>query len=211
VVLGDSSQWGFGTFYAAYMEADLGVKVQVQDRTIGGLSSKDLLERLRTNQRLRSEIHNAEVITFSPGGPTPYTGMGCQGNCDPPNASVDALAAYKADCEAIVAEIAALRHGKPTLIRVSTYYCPYCKRWKEEGCDAECRPYWDTINAVITEVAGEHHIPFANLFAAFSGPDYDEDPHDKGYIGPDGVHANEAGQKVIADAFRKLGYATIVP
>jgi len=34
---------------------------------------------------------------------------------------------------------------------------------------------------------------------------------DKGYLQADGEHPSEAGAKVIAEAFRKLGYVPIVP
>jgi hypothetical protein len=48
------------------------------------------------------------------------------------------------------------------------------------------------------------------VFAAFNGPGHDQDPLDKGLQDDNGL-ANEAGKKLIADLFRKLGYEPIVP
>ena len=46
------------------------------------------------------------------------------------------------------------------------------------------------------------------VYLAFNGPNGDQDPVGKGYISIDAFHPNDAGHKVIADAFRKLGYVT---
>ena len=44
------------------------------------------------------------------------------------------------------------------------------------------------------------------MYLAFNGPDGDEDPHDKGYIAADGLHANDTGYAVLAGLLRDLGY-----
>jgi len=49
------------------------------------------------------------------------------------------------------------------------------------------------------------------VYDAFNGPNHDEDPREKGYIGPDGRHASKAGQKVIAALMQKLGYKPVTP
>jgi lysophospholipase L1-like esterase len=45
---------------------------------------------------------------------------------------------------------------------------------------------------------------------AWNGPNRDEDPNDKGYTW-DGIHPNEKGAAVIANALRELGYEPVVP
>jgi lysophospholipase L1-like esterase len=49
------------------------------------------------------------------------------------------------------------------------------------------------------------------VYDAFNGPNHDQDPRDKGYIGSDGMHTNETGQDIIADLLRELGYEYSVP
>jgi hypothetical protein len=48
------------------------------------------------------------------------------------------------------------------------------------------------------------------VYDAFNGLNHDEGPREKDYIGgDDGEHTTEAGQKVIADLMRELGYDPI--
>ena len=70
---------------------------------------------------------------------------------------------------------------------------------------------WETINETIHQTAEEHNIPVAEVYTVFNGPTHDEDPMGKGYLRPDGEHPSETGAKVIAEAFRKLGYDPIIP
>jgi lysophospholipase L1-like esterase len=210
VVLGDSSAWGFSKYYAAHIEADLGVKVTVHDRTVGGLSSGQLLSMLRDDRELREAISKAELVTFiaNPGdhiGWRIITGEGWH-DCSP-----EALTGYKSDLDEIIQEIFSLRKGTPTIIRAMDFYVPIHSEWKKRGEYEENRRCWNALNETIHQAAAEHKIPVASVYDAFNGPDHNEDPRDKGYIGDDGLHTNEEGQKVIADLFRKLGYKRIIP
>jgi len=63
----------------------------------------------------------------------------------------------------------------------------------------------------IQEAAAAHKISGAEVYAAFNGSSHDEEPGDKGYIQPDGGHPSEAEARVIAEAFRQLGYVPRVP
>ncbi|MCI0478229.1 MAG: hypothetical protein L0Y55_18465, partial [Anaerolineales bacterium] len=65
-------------------------------------------------------------------------------------------------------------------------------------------------DAAILQVGKERGILVADTGLALNGPNHDQDPNDKGYIA-DGIHENDEGAKVVADVFRKLGYAYIVP
>lgn len=75
----------------------------------------------------------------------------------------------------------------------------------------EYKRCWEAMSVTIHQVAAGKKIPVAEVYAAFNGPNHDEDPKDKGYIQSDGEHPSEAGAQVIAEAFRKLGYVPIVP
>jgi len=210
VVLGDSSAWGFSKYYAAHIEDDLGVKVTVHDWTVGGLSSGQLLSMLHDDQELRSAISEAEVVTFiaNPGDHIGWhiiTGEG-RHDCSP-----EALAGYKKDLDEIIRKIFLLRKGQSTIIRAMDFYVPIHREWKERGEYEENKRCWDALNETVHQIAAEHNIPVARVYDALNGPDHNEDPREKGYIGDDGLHTNEEGQRVIADLFRKLGYKTIVP
>lgn len=211
VVLGDSSAWGFSKYYAAHIEEDLGVKVTVHDRTVGGLSSGQLLRLLRKDVwELRETISEAEVVTFI-ANPADHIGWRIATGKGKHDCSPEALAGYKADLDDIIAEIFSLRSGSPTIVRAMDSYVPIYSDWKEWGEYEENKRCWEALVKTIHQAAAEHKIPVARVYDAFNGPDHDEDPKDKGYIGDDGKHTNEKGQKVIADLFRKLGYKTIVP
>jgi lysophospholipase L1-like esterase len=209
IVLGDSSSWGFPKFYAEHIEQDLGVKVKIVNRTSGGLSSSKLLGLVRLNEDYRHDISQAEVITIY-ANPGDYIGWGIVLGSDAYDCSDKAIARYKADMDAIIAEIIALRKEQPTIIRTYNSYVPIYKRWKEWGKYEEYKRCWEALDRAVEEVSAARKIPFARVYDAFNGPTHDEDPSDKGYF-YDGMHTNELGSKVMAEAFWKLGYEYIVP
>lgn len=217
VVFGDSTAWGFPKFYAAYIQEDLGVKVTVHNKTSPGQQAHVLLRRVRNDQELRELVSEAEVVTFianplgskSGAHPGDWTCIGDRFSvvdCSPETFDV-----YKEHLEAIIGEILFLRRGSPTIIRAMDYYMPIYSEWKEQGIHEECTYCWENMNEAIHQAASEHNVPLAHVYDAFNGPNHDEDPREKGYIGPDGEHTSEEGQKVIADLFRELGYEPLGP
>jgi len=210
VVLGDSSAWGFFKYYAAYIEEDLGVKVTVHNWTVGGLTTGKLLNMLREKNELRQAMSEAEVVTFiaNPGDHIGWHIVTGEGRND---CSAEALAGYESDMHEIIEEMFLLRKGKPTIIRAMDAYVPIHAEWRERGEYEENRRCWNAFNARIHKAAAAFKIPVARVYDAFNGPNHDEDPREKGFIGDDGHHTNEIGQKVIADLFRGLGYEHITP
>jgi len=158
----------------------------------------------------RKAVQNAEVITVI-ANPADHIGWAIAGDGDKYDCSSKALAGYKADLDAILKEIFALRKGKPTLIRTYDFYTPIYSEWKKMGKYEEYKRCWEAMSVTIHEAAASRKIPVAEVYAAFNGPSHDEEPVDKGYIQPDGEHPSEVGARVIAEAFRKLGYDPIVP
>jgi hypothetical protein len=158
----------------------------------------------------RKAIKEAEIITFI-ANPTDHIGWAIVGDGDKYDCSPKALAGYKADLDAILREILTLRKGKPTLIRTHDFYNPIYREWKKLGKYEEYKRCWEAISATIYEAAAAHKIPVAEVYAAFNGSSHDEESGDKGYIQPDGEHPSEAGARVIAEAFRQLGYVPSVP
>jgi hypothetical protein len=211
VVLGDSEAFGFGEYYADAIRADLGLKeVSFLDRWKGGLTTGQLLKLLREDATLRAELSNADVITFE-ANPADHIGWYITDGSGKFDCSTSALSGYKADIDAIIAELFALRKGQPTLFRAMDFYSPIYSWWKEWGCYENCKACWESFNATLHISAAEHGIPTAGIYAAFNGPQGGEDPVDKGYIGQDGEHTSIEGQRLMAELFRKLGYTGLIP
>lgn len=215
VVIGDSEAWGFYDYYAQHLEKDLGAKVEKISYALPGLDCAYLLEKVKTSTTWRANLAAAEVITFE-ANPTPRIGWyiingpgtGSQHTKDFSDA---AFAGYQADMEAVLSEILALRKGQPTLIRAQNFYCPIYSDWKRMGIYEECQAAWTRFNLCLEQAAAKYGVPTADIYSAFNGPNHDEDPIDKGFIGSDSEHASTLGYQVMADIFRRLGYEFIVP
>lgn len=213
VALGDSITWGFITQYAEMLEQDLGVKVSLHDWTQGGDHSSRLLERLRTDPDLRQALRDAEVITFEI--PWNVVEEPCQtfegiipgvcGGADNQDCLQAAFDTYKADTDAIIAEIVSLRSPSEALIRTMDTYQFWVRESKEKGTFDTINRYWRDANEHVIEEAARYHIPAARVYDAFMGKDGTEDPRREGLT--DGLHTTHEGVTLIAELFRELGYA----
>jgi len=212
VVLGASRDgWrpGYADPYAAHIEADLGVKVTVHRRTIGGLTSEELLHFLRNTEAVRDLLREAEVVTFQSGTGdlivltvTAYQAGRCGGE-DNLDCFRDAVASFPANYDAIIAELLTLC-GPDTIIRTFTVYnCFYHRH--VYGSQDDLSPFYKAINEHIIKAASENNIPVADVYLAFNGPDGHEDPVAKGYL-LDGNHPNADGYAVIIRLLHELGY-----
>ena len=231
VVFGDSTTWGFPKYYASYMEKDLGVKVTIHNKAVGGQSVINILRILRKDESLRKLVSEAEVVTLignaklSPGDtpeslenylkwkeqPSWDKDCGMRGGSyrPPGDCSPETFESYIENIKGIIEEILSLRNGMPTIIRAMDYYFPIYSEWKNHGIEKECTCCWENFNNAVHQAAAAYNVPVARVYDAFNGPNHDEDPREKGYIGPDGEHTSEAGQKVIADLMRELGYKPV--
>jgi lysophospholipase L1-like esterase len=230
VVFGDSAAWGFPRYYASYMEKDLGVKVTIYNKTIDTQSVDSLLRVLRKDESLRKLVSEAEVITLF-GNPDLSQGdtpeslekyieweeqpswyKDCKKLYRPPgDCSPETFESYIENIKGVIEEILSLRNGMPTIIRVMDYYMPLYSEWKNHGIEKECTCCWENFNNAVHQAAAAYNVPVARVYDAFNGPNHDEDPREKGYIMDDGKHTKEAGQKVIADLMRELGYDPVNP
>ena len=216
VALGDSivaQYYSYAKPYAAHIEADLGVKVRLNNRGINGMDSYGLLNSLRSNQVWRDRISEAEIVTLVIGdADLIYALIGDyqRGDCggeDNRDCLRDALESSRMNYDAIIAELLTLCSSK-TIIRTMTYYYGSLEDY---GFDGDLRPFYEPLNDHIIQTAAENNIPVALVHLAFNGPDGDEDPADKGYLADDGLHPSEVGAAVIADLHRELGYAYTCP
>jgi hypothetical protein len=213
VVMGDCLVFRLTPRYAALLERDLGVKIEIHDWARIEVGSSHLLEDLRTDPELRRDIGEAEVVIFNIGltallDPANTYLFGSPGTCggtDNQDCFREALKVYKADTDAIIAEIVALRSPSEALIRMMDTHEFMIKDWKAAGVFDVINTYKQDANKHVIQVASEHHIPVARVYAAFRGSNGDEDPMDKGYV-YDYLHPTEEGADLMAKLLRELGY-----
>jgi lysophospholipase L1-like esterase len=218
VALGDSTVPGrsYVVYYAAHIEADLGVKVTLHNWGKSGETSAGLLYALRNDQELRNAISETEVVTFVIGANDLQSALslyriGACGGADNQDCLREMLTSFEANFDAIITEILALRSTTDTIIRTMDYFIPVVGKWKELGIYEDVTPYSEAFNKYIVQTASEHNIPVARVYLAFNGPNGDEDPVEKGYILPYDVHLSEAGHRLVADLHRELGYGPLGP
>jgi len=226
VFISNSIGFGVPELYAHNIEQDTGKMVQVHDYAIGSLNAVDVLHDLQhgpdsvNNNSLRSlreDVKEAEVIVFfaDPEGDPSVTSDfdNCiYGRAIPPeNCGPETYGDYSENLKAIYAEIFTLRDGKPTIIRAIDLYNPMISRFRQNNMEAECTHCQEIFNNIIQEAAAAYNIPTVSLYDAFNGPDHDQDPREKGYIGYDGLHTSPEGRQLIADLLSEAGYEPVEP
>ena len=214
VIMGDLLLYDSASHYVGYLEQDLGVKVTLIDYTTGDHAMSSLLKRVRTDERVRKAIREADALMFDVGfQPFAYAlatyvspGRAECGGADSQDCLREALGQYKADADALFAEIVSLRRPSEAIIRTMDAYESKVKETKGAGAFEVVNGYWRQANEHVIQLAGKHHIPVARVYEAFLGASGDEDPRDKGLAESDGVRPTEKGKELIAGLFRKLGY-----
>jgi hypothetical protein len=178
-VIRDSSVAGLVYRMPKILEEDLGVKVKPHDVSKDGWNSEGTLRALRTDEKPRQDLCNADVITFI----VPRWGfrvpietylMGPPGSCggaDNQDCLRQASKQFEADTDAIIAEIVSLRSPSDALIRTfdAHTYWPVAES-KQKGVFEGLNRYWQAANEYLIKVAGEHGIPVARVSQAFNGP-----------------------------------------
>ncbi len=219
--LGDSlavgildSQGGYVRRYDAYITTDTGVTVSLTDLGVNGAHSGDLLKSLENDPNFRSHVSSSQVVTWDIGGDDLLHAVnlfrnGQCGGADNQDCLRSAVATFMPDWDAIVQQILALRDKNQTIIRTMDVYNPFVAELMVQGTFSTVEPYLDQVNQHIASSAKANGIPMAQVHLAFNGPNGDQDPVAKGLITVDGIHPNDNGHKVIADALRALGYAPL--
>jgi lysophospholipase L1-like esterase len=213
IILGSSIGTWWAQYYGDLVESDLGVKLIYRSYYESHQSVFGLLKNIRNDERLRGDIQKAEVITIGVGSADMFyavTNFGAGGQNDQTRLKEE-VNTFRETYETMLTELLSLTSPTDTIIRVMDFYYPYVGRDQEKGIYNQTKRSWQRFNKCIIQAARKHGIPVAQVFQAFHGSHGNDDPAEKGYLDPDGKHSSEAGMKVIAEEFRKLGYGYASP
>ena len=196
------------------LEEELGVDVVMHDwinpdlssyQGNGGERSGDLLDRLRTDQSLRQDLQEAEVIGFDV--PTGLVNDVCTG--DPSTATPievqacmdEAVRQYEEDVTAIFEEVVALRDPADAIIRATTVWQFLMPTFQTAGTYDVVRPRWQAMNEATLRAAERHRITTLPAYDTFSGPDGSRDPVAAGDVDVDEVHLTPQGAETFVALF----------
>lgn len=217
VVLGDSllaEDWGtLPEAYAARIEEDLGIEVEIQNWAVGGETTRSLLFNVQRYPWCRDPLQEAEVILISAGGgdlprmEKRFFGGEC-GGADNQDCLRQQLEESEENWDALLTEITSLADPRETLIRpiipgVLEYFA---RVYKSQPEDVEVyNSYVVALYEHMAQSSAERGIPVLDLYAMHDGPNADPSLPEIAGTG-DGVHVSNEGDAVIADLLRDLGY-----
>lgn len=203
--------------YAERLEQRFGMEVDLRNRVVEGIGSPRMLDQLRTDEDLRSELAEADVVTTDipiDVWVKPMQIVGGWGGNDPADCGGDdyeqclrgALDQYKADTDAIIDELVSVCPDD-VLIRLYDNFMLNTGYKLDTGTLDTINPYWKAGMDYVEESAARHGIPVAQVYDEFMGPDGTDDPYAKGLLLDDQLHPNAKGAALIADLLDKLGYS----
>lgn len=223
VALGDSTPTGYGVsesyvdYYAAFIEEDLGVKVEIQNFAQDGQSTRVLLDHLRGSEKLREAIGSAEVITIWIGWNDLRRSMklhrnGTCGGTDNLDCIREAVEGLNSNIDAILDEILSLSSSTDTLIRIADVGNPFVGVWKEQGWFDDLKgPCFEVWRDHIVESAEKRGVTAVYTYHVLNGSNGDESVTEKGLTQVDGMHFNREGHRLLARLHREIGYSYVSP
>jgi len=223
VALGDSTPTGYGVgaqnlyinLYSSYIGEDLGVGVVVHNwATNSTRSVLDWVEVIMTDDGLREDLRNAEVVTIWLGWHDLIPSIGVIGkgglcyvrdeidlDCfrrvtDPMEQGFDDL----------LFEITSLASPNETLILIADMGNPFVNAWIEYGTlDTLKGPAYEDWRNYLIEAAKKYKVQVVYTYHALNGPNGNI-PISSEYLMPDRLHFNKLGHKLLADLHREVGY-----
>jgi lysophospholipase L1-like esterase len=207
--------------YAAALARDAGVEVVRTNWSIRGLTAARLLELMRRDAALGSDVARADVVTLTIGvndmpwnpGPDVCHAASAPGHVEwtrITSACVrTASRRYAGLLGSLLDQIAGLRAGKPTMVRLTGFYDDWAGRSgvapDELATVARGVRLFDRAER---RVAAAHGGLIADLLHTFNGPSGRDDAGS--LLEPNhGVHPNQPGHDLIARALLQLGLAPI--
>jgi lysophospholipase L1-like esterase len=203
--------------YRSMLEDDFAADVEVRSHQVSGETSEDFLDRLRTDEDLRTDLAEADVITLlipnDEWAEPSRTATGAEGRdpaaCggdDNQQCLRDMIDEYRDHVDQIFEELTALADPSETVIRAQDFYLVMTNVLTDERF-AVLYPYWREGQQYVHQVAGEYGIPVAQVWDDFMGSDGAMvDLVEMGLVVPDGIHPTAQGAERMADLIRDLGY-----
>jgi lysophospholipase L1-like esterase len=227
VGLGDSIPGGLGCaapcrpyveVYGDLAAAALGRSVVATNlASNSGLESGQLLKRVKSEPAYRDAVAKADVVTLTVGF------NDWQGRCTSATAKKclkRGREKVRQNLDGILQQIASLRAGRPTAVRVTGYYNMNIgnpntpEEWDFADTPAKRAAFEKTFaaalaefNTMTCEVAQANGAVCVDLVPAINGSRGDQDAGD--LLGPDHLHPSEAGHARIANAIGAVGYAPL--
>jgi hypothetical protein len=189
VALGDSTPTGYrvGTghsyveVYAEYIQQDLGVEVVVHNWSTNSTRAvAEWVAEVRTNDELRDDLRNAEVVTLWLGwhDVIPNIGVPRGGPCYPRSQEVDldCLAEVTAPMESafenLLSEIVSLASPDKTLILIGEVGIPslFVRRWQEDRTFDDLQQYaYEVWREYLVQAADRHRVYMVNTYEVLNG------------------------------------------
>jgi lysophospholipase L1-like esterase len=203
--------------YTAMLQEDFGVDVELRPHTVGGQRTDDFLAQLRTNDSLREDLGDADVVTLlipNDEWAEPFQIAGGLGGRDPSECGGDdnqqclrdVIDSYKQYVDQVFDELTAIADPAVTLIRVQDFYHFGTNEMTPEAFDITY-PYWREGQEYVEQVAGQYGLAVAQVFDDFMGTDgLYIDLVANGLVDPDGIHPTADGAERMATLMHDLGY-----
>ncbi len=212
----DSHGFGVAELLGKRLEEELGVEVNVHDKAIGNLAADTVLKRIRGDSPddWSNLVRDAEVIVFF-GNPEGSGATSDIGTCisdstrhrEPPvRYSDEDWQPYRDLLEEIYAEIWKIRNGEPVVLRGLDFINPAISAWRQAGIEPECTAALEAMNRAVRVAAEANAATLVSTYDLFNGPNHDQDPREKGWIGSDGIHMSAEGMEAIADVISAAGF-----
>jgi hypothetical protein len=202
VALGDSTPRfpgiGMMGYYAEMLSQDLGVEINILDRSIlsgGAPRLIEMLDKPEFQEVLRAaDIITLQIPTHELESPLRLYFMdpeGCGGE-DHQDCLREAFDLYKGDTDEIFARLMEIVDPSRQIVRSQDTYLFNATAIKESRDIEVYNEYWQDAQRHIHEIAQKYGVPVAAVYDEFMGPDCTDDPAERGLMG-DITHASEKG------------------
>jgi lysophospholipase L1-like esterase len=202
--------------YAEMLEEDFGVTVDRRAYSVANQRADDFLTQLQSNDTLRADLTEADVITFlipigewaEPlmifAGVAGHDRAEC-GGADDQQCLRDMVANYNITVDEVFEELMSIVDLSEQVVLVQDVYQLHTER--QGDTTQALYPYFRAAQVRVQETAAAHGVPVASVWDDFMGAD-GEIPNliEAGLIQTDGVHPTEDGALRIATLFHDLGY-----